>query len=255
MLLTIDMGNTNTGFALFDEEGGVIQSWRCKSDSRRTADEYASWLYPLFDANDLSFKNIEAIVMASVVPDADFNLEKLCRHYFNIEPIMVSSDLVQKIGLSISPEAGADRIANVIAMREKYGYPCVLIDFGTATNFDVIDASGQFIGGVLAPGINLSLHALYQAAAKLPKVDIQKPPHVIGRNTIDSMRSGVYWGYVSLINGILKGCKNELGHKDIKVVATGGLAPLFAEEIDAIDDVDQNITTYGLYLLHKALKD
>jgi type III pantothenate kinase len=258
MLLAIDIGNTNTGFAIFAEKGDFKGSWRMHSDMTRTADEYASWLHTMLSLSEMTFKDVKSIIIASVVPDIRFNILTLCRKYFDIEPLFVTADLARNAGLEVKidkpNEAGADRLINALAVKDKYGAPAILVDFGTATNFDVLDENGAFIGGIIAPGVNLSCDALYRASAKLPRIDIVAPEKTIGANTIDAMRSGIFLGYVSLIDGLVARVRSELSATP-KVIATGGLANIFAESLESIDIVDHDITTYGLYLLHQKLKD
>lgn len=257
MLLAIDVGNTNTGFAVFDDTGHMQQSWRLATDMRRTGDEYASWLLPLLTLHKLSFQDISAVIIASVVPDARFNLTRFCKIYCDCVPRFIDAAMMQDVGLNINidkpQEAGADRLVNALAVQEKYGFPAILVDFGTATNLDILDEEGHFIGGVIAPGIGLSCDALYNASAKLPRIDIHAPDQAIGRNTIDAMRSGIFYGYVSLIEGLIARCRGELSG-DVKIVATGGLADVFDEHLPSLQFVDQDITTYGLFLLHQHLQ-
>jgi len=216
---------------------------------------------PLLQRSQLDFSSVTSVIVASVVPDANFNLASLCRRYCDLDAHFIDSQTVLKAGLAIHidkpQEAGADRLVNAIAVKQRYGAPCIVIDFGTATTFDILDESGAFVGGVIAPGIHLSCNALYQASAKLPKIDIKRPPHAIGKNTVEAMQSGVYWGYISLIGGLLERCKAELGASGAKasVVATGGLASVFAPDMPFITHIDDDITTYGLFLLNKVLKD
>jgi type III pantothenate kinase len=258
MLLAIDVGNTNTGFAVFSESGEQKGAWRAQSNMNRTADEYAAWLYPLFNIADLDFKDIKSIVIASVVPDTKLAMMSLCQKFFEVEPVYINADMISKLGIDIAldkpSEAGADRLVNALAVKQKYGSPSILVDFGTATNFDIVNERGEFIGGVIAPGVNLSCDALYRASAKLPRIDIHPPESAIGSNTIDAMRSGIYWGYVSLIEGLIKRCTEELSSKP-HVIATGGLARIFSDHLPSIQHVDQDITTYGLFLIHQKLKE
>lgn len=252
MLLAIDAGNTNVVFALFDG-AKVLQSWRCKTDAGRTADEYASWLYPLFESAGLSFAKISSAIIGSVVPDANFNLRRLCEKNFNCPVIMVGPEIVSKtleIKLSKPEEVGADRIVNAVAVKTHYSSPAIVVDFGTATTFDVVDADGAYCGGVIAPGVNLSMSALHQAAAKLPRVGIKKPETVIGRDTVGAMQSGIYWGYISMIEGMIARISREIGVKPV-VIATGGLAPLFADGTDKIETIDEDLTLKGLIAIYQ----
>lgn len=252
MLLAIDAGNTNTVFALC-ENNKIYQSWRCKTDSSRTADEYASWLLPLFAEHEAKFKDVTSIIISSVVPEINFNLDKLSAKYFTCQPTFIrfgEVDLGLEVMLDSPREAGADRLVNAVAVKTHYTTPAVIIDFGTSTNFDVIDKEGRHIGGALAPGINLSLNALHHAAAKLPKVSIACPPDAIGKNTVHAMQSGLYWGYVSMIKGMIEKLTESLGQEPF-VIATGGLATLFRTDIPAIQEIDDDLTLKGLLEIHK----
>ncbi len=256
MLMAIDAGNTNIVIALHDGTR-VLHSWRCKTDAARTADEYASWLYPLFEARGLKFSDVSEAILSSVVPDANFNLKRLCEKNFNCDVSMVNHDLVSgnlQIKINKPEELGADRIVNALAVKTHYRYPAVVVDFGTATTFDVVDADGAYCGGVIAPGINLSMSALHQAAAKLPKIGIKKPDQVIGRDTIGAMHSGVYWGYVSMVEGMIERIANEIGEKPF-VIATGGLSSLIAEGTDTIEATDEDLTLKGLVSIHAQTKN
>lgn len=253
MLLAVDSGNTNTVFAIYD--GDTLKGeWRSSSDARRTADEYGIWLSQLMDLSKLSVDDITDCILATVVPENLFNLKTLCRKYFDCEPLVIGEPGV-KLGIEVlaeSPdEVGADRLVNAAAAHTRFGGPLIIIDFGTATTFDVVDERGNYFGGVIAPGINLSLDALHMAAAKLPRVAVQRPLTVIGRRTVPAMMSGVYWGYIGLIEGLVMRIKEEYGAPEMKVIATGGLAPLFAEGTPAIDDLDPELTLRGLAEIHR----
>ena len=252
MLLGIDVGNTNTVFAVFDGET-IKDSWRLRTEDKRSADEYAGFLDQVFGLSGLSFDAVSAVIISSVVPETNFHIRGFCSKYLKTSPVFVSKDNVP-IGLDVQrPEdVGADRLVNAVAVQEHYKTPAIVIDFGTATTFDVISAKGEYAGGVIAPGINLSIDALNMAASKLPKISVQKPDSVIGKTTVHAMRSGIYYGYESLIKGVVSGIKEELG-ADALVLATGGLAPLFAEDSDVIDGVDQELTLKGLYKIHKEM--
>lgn len=247
MLLAIDSGNTNIVFAVFDGEEKRSE-WRSSSDSKRTADEYGVWLSQLMGLDGIDREAISDCIVATVVPETLYSLKTLCRTYFGCEPMIVGEEGVD-LGLSVlvdaADEVGSDRLVNAGAAHRRYGGPLIVIDFGTATTFDVVDDDGNYFGGVIAPGINLSLDALHMAAAKLPRVAVQKPASVIGKRTVPAMLSGIYWGYVGLIEGLLERIKTEYG-KPMKVVATGGLAPLFAEATDAIEHLDTDLTLRGL---------
>jgi len=250
MFLAIDCGNTNTVFAIFNKDHHAI--WRCKTDASKTADEYASWLMPLLKHEGIDFQDMSSALVSSVVPDANFNLEKLCVTYFDTQPYFVKSPYVV-IDLDIclpNPESlGADRIVNSVMAKHKYPLPVIVVDFGTATTFDVLNGEGSYIGGIIAPGINLSLEALHKAAAALPKVSIAKTDTVIANTTVTAMQSGLYWGYVSMIEGIIDRMTGELGTAPT-VIATGGLASIFADGTDHIHHVDHDLTLEGLRHIH-----
>jgi len=253
MLLAVDSGNTNAVFAVY--EGDTLRaSWRVSTNARRTADEYAVWLTQLLALAGLTPGDIDATVVANVVPDASFNLLQLCRRYLNSEPLVIgSADCNPGIGIDVDMPAqgvGADRVANSVAAQDRYKTPLMVVDFGTATNFDVVDKGGNYCGGIIAPGPNLSLQALEMAAAQLPHIAIGRPPSVVGRTTVGAMQSGVFWGYVGLIEGLIRRIREERGEK-MGVVATGGLAPLFAGATTMIDKVDPDLTLWGLRLIYR----
>jgi type III pantothenate kinase len=252
MLLAIDSGNTNIVFAVFDGDARRGE-WRAATDAKRTADEYAVWLSQLMKLDGLESSEVTEAIIATVVPEALFSLKTLCRRYFKTEPLVVGENGVD-IGIAIKVEApdevGADRLVNAAAAHERYKGPLIVIDFGTATTFDVVDADGAYCGGVIAPGINLSLDALHHAAAKLPRIAVERPQTVIGKRTIPAMRSGVYWGYVGLIEGVVGRIKQEFG-AEMSVIATGGLAPLFADATDTIERLDPDLTLRGLALINR----
>jgi type III pantothenate kinase len=252
MLLAIDVGNTNTKLAIFD--GGALKgAWRIATDTTRTADEYAVWLTQLMELQGLRRGDLDTGIIASVVPETTFNLVTLCRRYFSIQPLLVGEPSV-KLGIKAvidrPEEVGADRLVNAVAAQERYGGPLIIVDFGTATTFDLVDRDGNYAGGVIAPGINLSLKALYMAAAKLPRVDIRRPQRAIATNTVQAMQSGIFWGYIGLIEGIVARMRAE-AEAELPVIATGGLAPMFAGATSAITSVDSDITLRGLLLIHE----
>ncbi|MGZ8363793.1 MAG: type III pantothenate kinase [Caulobacteraceae bacterium] len=246
MLLAIEQGNTNTLFAVHDGDGWAAQ-WRTGTDSTRTADEYAVWLNQLLQLHDLSLGKLTSCIISTVVPQALFNLRNLARRYLKVEPLIVGENA--KLGLEIRipkpEEAGADRLVNAIGAFVAHGGPLIVVDSGTATTFDVVGADGAFEGGIISPGINLSMQALHEAAAKLPRIAIQRPEHLIGRTTVEAMQAGVFWGYVALIEGLIARIKAEYG-KPMKVIATGGVASLFEGATDDIDVFDPDITLKGL---------
>jgi type III pantothenate kinase len=253
MLLAIESGNTNIVFAVFDDAGEIRGEWRSATDTGRTADEYGVWLGQLMELGGIRHAEITSAIIATVVPDTLFNLKTLCRKYMGCDPLIVGDPGVE-LGLGVlvgrPDEVGADRLVTAVAAQERFGGPLIVIDFGTATTFDVIDGDGNYAGGVIAPGINLSLEALHMAAAKLPRVAIERPPRVIGGGTVEAMQSGIFWGYVSMIEGMVRRIQDEAGSK-MQVIATGGLAPLFNEATDSIERADTNLTLYGLLSVHR----
>ncbi len=252
MLLTIDCGNTNTVFAVFAGEESRGQ-WRASTNAERTADEYAIWLSQLMGLKGLKVGDIDDAIISTVVPQALFSLKTLCRRYFDCEPLVVGDsavDLGIKVLTDRPNEVGADRLVNAVAAHARFSGPLIVVDFGTATTFDVVDGDGNYRGGVIAPGINLSLEALHMAAAQLPRIAVDRPARVIGKGTIGAMQSGVYWGYVGLIEGLVKRIKEEHGGA-MTVVATGGLAPLFADGTEVIEHVDPDLTIRGLRDIHR----
>lgn len=256
MLLAIDVGNTNTVFALFNSNSQeeLIHSWRCKTESSRSADEYAVFLNQLFLLEDVSWGNIDDVIISSVVPDANFHLIRFCKKYLSKRPLCVdAASAGVKINLDQPEEIGADRLVNASAVIAHYPLPVIVVDFGTATTFDVIDSDGIYQGGAIAPGIGLSIQALTQRAAKLPHISISKPEKAIGKSTATAMRSGLYWGYVGLIEKIIDNIKEEIDCPNGKpyVVATGGLASLYAQSTNHIDVVDDNLIFKGLLEINK----
>lgn len=253
MLLAVDIGNTNSVFAVYDG-GDLLASWRLQTKSKRTLDEYAAILKQLFDLKKLSFDAIEDVICSSVVPDANRHIERFCSQYLSLKPIFVTHDLVNiEVDLPQPGQVGADRLVNAVAICNDYDLPAVIIDFGTATTFDVIDAKGRYSGGAIAPGIQLSIEALNRAAAKLPKVSVVQTKRAIAKSTDEAIQTGIYWGYVGLIEGILKQIKMELGTQPT-IIATGGLAPLFCDAIDDIEKVDETLILRGLLSLYQDIK-
>jgi type III pantothenate kinase len=252
MLLAINSGNTNCVFALFegDQKRAV---WKISTDHRRTADEYAVWLTQLMALEGLRPADVTSCIVSNVVPPVTFDLKTLCRRYFRCEPMFVQEPGVElgiKVLIDFPQEAGADRLVNAIAGKDRFGAPLIVVDIGTAATFDVVDRDGNYCGGAIAPGINLSLKALEMAAAKLPHIAIKRPERVIGKSTVPAMQSGLFWGYVGLIEGLVGRIKAEFGEK-MRVVATGGLSPLFAGATDVIEAIDPDLTLWGLRLIHK----
>lgn len=251
MLLAIEQGNTNTLFAVHDGAEWIAQ-WRSATDSSRTADEYAVWLFQLFAMAGLKLEELDSCIISSVVPQSIFNLRNLSRRYLHVEPLVIgeNADLGIPIRIDKPSEAGADRLVNAIGAHVVYPGTLIVIDSGTATTFDVIAEDGGFEGGVIAPGINLSMEALHAAAAKLPRVAIQKPQRVLGKDTVGAMQSGVFWGYIALIEGLISRLKDEWG-SPMTVVATGGVASLFHGATMAIDHFDSDLTIRGLLEIHR----
>ncbi len=251
MLLVIDAGNTNVVIAVFDGEK-LIARWRLSTDQKRTFDEYSAILSLLFKNDNISFSDIKSVVISNVVPQTAYTFDQLSKIYFNCDPFVVG-DKKLKLGLNIlidnPKEVGSDRLVNAIAAHKKFASDCIIIDFGTATNFDVVNAKGDYIGGVLAPGVNLSLESLYKAAAKLPQVSIRKPENIIGKSTITAMQSGIYWGYIAMIEGLIEKIKVEFS-PCAKVIATGGLASLFSDGTKKIEIVEPDLTIYGIKYVH-----
>jgi type III pantothenate kinase len=254
MLLAVDAGNTNLVFALV-EDGVIRARWRIATDPRRTADQYAVWLHQLLALEGFTKADVEAVIIGTVVPRALHNLEVLASKYFGVEPLIAGEAPAEwgiELDVADPKTVGADRVLNVIAAHALYEGDLIVIDFGTATTFDVVDYSGAYKGGVIAPGINLSLDALVSAAAKLPRVAIEAPEStsVIGRTTEEQMHIGIYWGYVAMIEGLIERTRAEIG-RPIQVVATGGLATLFDTHSDMFDAIEGDLTIQGLAMLYE----
>lgn len=247
MLLAIDAGNTNIVFAIYDGDK-VVAQFRASTKEGRTADEYYAWLAQLMDLQGLQAKAIEGAIIATVVPQALFNLQRLCRKYLKREPLVVGAPNVD-LGIAVRTDrpraVGADRLVNAVAAHQDYGGDLVIIDFGTATTFDIVGPDGAYEGGIIAPGVNLSMEALHQAAAQLPRIAIERPQSVVGRDTVPAMQSGVFWGYIAMIEGLVARIRAEIG-RPLKVIGTGGLANLFRHSTAAIDDIDGSLTIRGL---------
>jgi type III pantothenate kinase len=258
MLLAIDVGNTNIVFAICKRET-ICWRWRISTDGQRTADEYAVWLHQLMALEGVERGQVTAAIIATVVPPTLFNLQRLCRKYFQIEPLVVTPgglDLGIAVALPNPAEVGADRLVNAVAAHMAHAGDLVIVDFGTATTFDVVSGDGRYLGGVIAPGIHLSMDALYRAAAKLPRIAVEPPADgqgealgVIGKGTVHAMQSGVFWGYVGLIEGLVQRIRAELGGP-VTVIGTGGLATLFKPHTATIDVVDGDLTIRGLIRIH-----
>ena len=246
MLLAIEQGNTNTLFAVHDGSDWVAQ-WRTATHANRTADEYAVWLSQLLAMRGLAIGQLDGCIISSVVPQSIFNLRNLARRYLSVEPLVIGENVELGMTARITKpsEAGADRLVNAIGAHLMYPGDLIVIDSGTATTFDVVAADGAFEGGVIAPGINLSLQALHEAAAMLPRIAIQRPDKVIGKDTVSNMQSGVFWGYVALIEGLVVRIKTEWG-SPMTVIGTGGVASLFEGATTSIDRFDPDLTIRGL---------
>ena len=252
MILTLDIGNTNIKSALF--EGAEMKHyWRLSTNRNRTSDEYGMAMMNLLDHYGVDRRQVEGIMLSSVVPQINFTIEHMCRNYFDIEPMKIEPGI--KTGINIKyenpRELGSDRIANAVAACELYGGPCITIDFGTATSFGAISARGEFLGGAICPGLKLAADALTENTAKLPRFELVKPENVIGRNTVANMQAGIVYGYIGQIKYLVDRMKREMGVPDIKVIATGGLAVLVAGESSAIDVMDGLLTLKGLRLIYE----
>ncbi|HKK84197.1 MAG TPA: type III pantothenate kinase [Roseovarius sp.] len=255
MLLAIDCGNTNTVFSIWDGTR-FLCTLRTSTEHQRTADQYFVWFKTLLAHHGINAK-INAVVISSTVPRVVFNLRVLSDRYFNCRPLVVGKPecrLPVDVRVDAGTQVGPDRLVNTVAGYDLYGGDLIIVDFGTATTFDVVDHDGAYIGGVIAPGVNLSLQALHEVAAALPHIDVTKPDRVIGTNTVDCMQSGVFWGYVGLIDGICERIKAERG-RTMKVIATGGLAPLFQQGTDMFDRFVDDLTMHGLTVIHAHNKE
>ena len=253
MLLAIDAGNTNLVFALV-QRGEIKARWRIATDPRRTADEYAVWLHQLLELEGYAKADVEAAIIGTVVPRALHNLEVLASKYFHVEPIIAGQGAAAwplKLDVDEPHNVGADRALNAIAAHAKHPGDLIVIDFGTATTFDAVGSDGAYKGGIIAPGINLSLDALVNAAAKLPRIAIEAPDgdSVVGRTTESQMLIGIYWGYVAMIEGLVERMKREIG-RPVTVIASGGLAALFDKHTNVFDAIEPDLTIQGLSLLH-----
>jgi len=255
MIFTLDIGNTNMKTALFDGEK-MVKYWRVSTNRTYTSDEYGILLVNMFRNEGLSPEVVEGIIISSVVPTINFTIEHMCQNYFHLTPMFIGPGV--KTGINIKyenpRELGSDRIANAVAAYEEYGAPCIFIDFGTATTFGVLGEGGAFLGGCICPGIKLSSEALVNNTAKLPRFELARPEHVIGRTTLTNLQSGMYYGYVGLVRNIVRKIKQELG-TEAMVVATGGMAVMIAEESKVIDKLDGLLTLKGLRLIYERNKN
>ncbi|GAA0701784.1 type III pantothenate kinase [Paraclostridium ghonii] len=256
MLLVFDVGNTNMVLGIY--EGKELKNyWRISTDKAKTSDEYGMLINNLFQYDNVDMNSIKDMIISSVVPNVMHSLENFCVKYFNKQPLIVGPGI--KTGLNIKydnpKQVGADRIVNAVAAIDKYKSPMIIIDFGTATTFCAISENGEYLGGTIAPGIKISSEALFQRASKLPRVELLKPGMTICKNTVSAMQSGIIYGYVGLVDKIVEMMKKELGDKDIKVIATGGLSSLIASETDTIDCVDKFLTLEGLKIIYDKNKE
>jgi type III pantothenate kinase len=251
MLLVIDTGNTNTTLGVFDGEQ-LVTHWRLTTARVRTVDEYGVYARNLFDLAGIDSKAITAAAIASVVPPLNYTLKRMAEVYFNLTPLMIDHTTPMGLEILYNPpsDVGADRLVDAVAAIHKYGSPCIVVDFGTATTFNAIDAQGRYLGGVITPGISISSEALFQRAARLPPVEIKRPQSVIGSTTVGAMQSGLYYGFVGLVDGILRRMLEELG-ASTPVIATGGLASLIATGSELVQKVDSTLTLEGLRLIHE----
>lgn len=252
MILAIDVGNTSTMLGVY-EERKLLVYWRVGTDKEKTADEFGMLFISLFIHEKLDLTKIEKVIIASVVPPMMYSLEHAIKKYFKVEPIIIGPGV--KTGINIKyenpREVGSDKIVNAVAGYEIYGGPLIIVDFGTATTFCAISSKGEYLGGIISPGIKISAEALFQKAAKLPRIDLVKPEHVIGRNIVESMQSGIVLGYVGQVDYIVNRMKKEMGEKNIKVIATGSMARLIASESDSIDVVNGLLTLEGLRIIYE----
>jgi|SRR5690625_134886 len=256
MIFVLDIGNTNTVIGVFDNDE-LIHEWRIKTDRHKTEDEFAILIKSLFDMEGITFSQIKGIIISSVVPPIMFALEEMCDKYFGIKPLIIGrKEVDSQLGMRYPKpnEIGADRIVNAVGAIDSYGAPVIIVDFGTATTFCYVNEQAEYYGGIISPGIKISMEALYSKASKLPKIEIQRPDAVIGQSTVEAMQSGVYYGYVGQVDGIIRQVKSQVKGKT-RVIATGGLAPLIAKGSETIDHVDQQLTLKGLYIIYQRNKN
>lgn len=247
MLLAIDVGNTNSKFAVFDGDK-LVSQFRLRTEAKRTADEYAAWLTQLMHLQGFNPGSIKGAILASVVPQVNPNIRRLCEIYFKTQLLIVGEpdcELGIKVLIDRPQDAGPDRLVGIIAGYKKYGGPLITIDFGSATTFDLADKDGNFVGGVLAPGVELTIESFYLMTARLPRIRVEKPAKIIGKATVPAMQSGIFWGYVGLIESLIRRIRDEYG-EPMKVIATGGLAAVFKDEIGLFDAIEPDLMSLGL---------
>ena len=251
MIICMDVGNTNIKYGLFDKDK-LILSFRVATDHKKTSDEYGGQLLSILNNNNIPIEEIDGGIISSVVPPLDYTMEKMCSVYLKIKPMMLEPGLKTGLNLKVdnAKEVGADRVLNNVAALLKYKAPLIIVDFGTATTFNVINDKNEFIGGVIAPGMKGSLDSLVNGTAKLPRVEIEKPDTVIGKNTVTNMQSGIFYGFAGLVEYIIKRIKRELKCDNVTTIATGGFAEIIANEISSIDHVDKLLTLNGLKYLY-----
>jgi len=256
MLLVIDVGNTNIVLGVYDSKK-LVNFWRVKTDAEKTSDEYGMIIKQLFEIQGYKFSDIEAVAISSVVPPIMYTLEHMSRKYLGKDPLIIGPGI--KTGMNIKydnpKEVGADRIVNAVAAYELYGGPLIIVDFGTATTYCAVSENGDYLGGAISPGVRISMDALFERTAKLPRVELLKPGTVICKNTINSIQSGVIYGYVGQVDYIVRRMKKEIGNMDAKVIATGGLSKLIASESETIDIVNGLITLEGLRIIYERNKE
>lgn len=251
MIICLDVGNTNIKFALFDGEKLKL-SFRVATEHKKTSDEYGGQLLSILATNGIAVSDVTGGIISSVVPPLDYTLERMCRTYLKINPLLLGAGIKTGLNLRVdnAKEVGADRVVNNVAAVKKYGAPLIVIDFGTATTFNAVNERGEFIGGVIAPGIKGSLDSLVNGTAKLPRVEIERPEKVIGTNTVTNMQSGIVYGFAGLVEYIVKKIKKEMKAENVTTVATGGFSEVIAKEISCIDKVDKLLTLEGLRYLY-----
>jgi type III pantothenate kinase len=253
MVLVIDVGNTEIVLGVYEGQK-LLQYWRMGTDKDKTSDEFGMFIVSLFNHEQLNIKSVEAVIVASVVPPIMYSLEHAIRKYFKVEPMVVGPGIKTGINIRIENprEVGADRIVNAVAAYEIYGGPLIIVDLGTATTYCAVSSKGEYLGGVISPGIKISADALFQRAAKLPRIELAKPDTVIGRNTVTSMQSGIVFGYVGQVDYIVRRMKLEMKEeKEVKVIATGGLARMLASESETIDEINGLLTLEGLRIIYE----